>query len=64
MAFINIHVHKFSNQKNILEIVNQYPKDFVDNLNSYSIGIHPWYIDENYLENELIIIDKKLNDKN
>ena len=60
MKFINIHTHKYSNQDNILEIVNQFPKEFDDSLPNYSIGIHPWYIDENNLENELIFIDKKL----
>jgi TatD DNase family protein len=64
MKFINIHTHKFSNQDDILEIVNQYPQDFDDSIPNYSIGIHPWYIDKNRVEVDLKIIDKKLQNPN
>jgi TatD DNase family protein len=60
VEFLNIHTHKFSNQENILEIVNQYPKEFVENLPNYSIGIHPWYINESSLSDDLKIIEQKL----
>ena len=60
MVFINLHTHKFSNQENILEIVNQYPQDFDATIPNYSIGIHPWYIDENRVEADLKIIAEKL----
>lgn len=64
MKFINLHTHKFSNQENILEIVNQYPHDFDATISNYSIGIHPWYIDENRVEADLEIIEEKLKLKN
>ena len=64
MQFINLHTHKYSNQENILEIVNQYPQEFDSKIPYFSIGIHPWHIDENNLDADLQIIDQKLNNKN
>ena len=58
--FYNIHTHKSSNQKNVLEIVNQYPNEFDGTIENYSIGIHPWYINENRVEADLEIIEEKL----
>lgn len=58
--FYNIHTHKSSNQNNVLEIVNQYPYEFDDAIKNYSIGIHPWHIDENRVEADLKIIEEKL----
>ena len=58
--FYNIHTHKSSNQKNVLEIVNQYPNEFDETIKNYSIGIHPWHIDENRVETDLKIIEEKL----
>lgn len=63
MQFINIHTHKYSNNLNYLEIVNQYPNEFDDTIPQYSIGIHPWYIIENEVENYLIIIEKQIQNK-
>jgi TatD DNase family protein len=60
MKYFNLHTHKFTNSSNILELVNQYPWEFDANIPNYSIGIHPWYIDENRLENDLKTIEKKL----
>ena len=58
--FINLHTHKFSNDSEVIEIVNQYPWEFNASIPNYSIGIHPWYIDVNRLEIDLEIIDEKL----
>ena len=60
MQFFNLHTHKFSNNPTILELVNQYPWKFDAAIPNYSIGIHPWYIDENRLENDLEKIKEKL----
>lgn len=61
MQFINLHTHSFSNQEDILEIVNQYPWEFDRTISNYSIGIHPWYIDKNRLNSDLEVIKEKLN---
>lgn len=58
--FINLHTHQFSTLSDVIELVNQYPWEFVSTLPHYSIGIHPWYIDENRLEEDLRIISEKL----
>jgi TatD DNase family protein len=64
MQYINLHTHKFSNNPNVLEIVNQYPQEFDSTIPFYSIGIHPWYINESRLEADLKIIEEKLQLKN
>ncbi len=47
MNFINLHTHRFTDNPEVLEIINQYPNEFSDLIPQYSIGIHPWYIPEN-----------------
>ena len=64
MKFINIHTHASSGNSNILEIVNQYPNSFDEKVDFFSIGIHPWYINEETWTQELKIIEKKLALKN
>lgn len=63
MKFFNLHTHQFTNNQAVFELVNQYPNDFDATINWYSIGIHPWYIDEENLENELEFINQKLQEK-
>ena len=58
--FINLHTHKFSNLSDVIEVVNQYPWEFDTSIPNYSIGIHPWYIDEKRLEKDLEVINEKL----
>lgn len=60
MQFFNLHTHKSSNNPTTLELVNQYPWEFDAAIPNYSIGIHPWYINENRLESDLKIIEEKL----
>lgn len=64
MDFFNFHTHHFTNQPNILELVNQYPNEFDAAIPSYSIGIHPWYITENRIDADLKIIEEKLQTEN
>lgn len=60
MQFFNLHTHKFTDNPNVLELVNQYPWEFDVSIPNYSIGIHPWFIDENRLESDLKTIESKL----
>ncbi|CAD0008797.1 TatD family hydrolase [Flavobacterium salmonis] len=60
MEFFNFHTHQFTNNPDILELVNQYPQDFDASIPFYSIGIHPWYIVENRIDAHLKIIEEKL----
>lgn len=64
MQFINLHTHQFTNNQQFLEIVNQYPLEFNVDVPNYSIGIHPWKINLNNLEQELQIISEKLTTEN
>ena len=64
MDFFNFHTHQFTNQSNILELVNQYPQEFDASIPFYSIGIHPWYIKEDQIDADLKIIEDKLQTKN
>jgi TatD DNase family protein len=64
VLFLNLHTHKFTNQDTVLELVNQYPQEFDAAIPFYSIGIHPWYIDEQRLETDLQIIESKLQVSN
>jgi TatD DNase family protein len=59
--FINLHTHNFSNNEDVLEVVNQYPWEFDDAVPNYSIGIHPWYIDNERLQTDLNFIKEQLN---
>ncbi len=64
MEYFNFHTHQFTNQSNVLELVNQYPKDFDGAIPFYSIGIHPWYIEESSIDADLKIIEEKLQNQN
>ena len=37
MQFFNLHTHKFTNQPEVLELVNQYPQEFDDSIPFYSV---------------------------
>lgn len=62
--YYNLHTHKATNEPDIFELVNQYPQEFDASILKYSIGIHPWYIVENRVEEDLKIIEEKLSDEN
>lgn len=64
MNFFNLHTHQFSNQPAVLELVNQYPWEFNEAIPVYSIGIHPWHINEERLEQDLALIEEKLQTSN
>jgi TatD DNase family protein len=62
MQYFNLHTHSFSNQSNVVELVNQYPQEFLASIPYYSIGIHPWFIVEDRLESDLAILESKLSE--
>jgi TatD DNase family protein len=64
MEFFNFHTHQFTNQADVLELVNQYPKEFDAAIPFYSIGIHPWHIKEDQVDLELKIIEEKIQTEN
>ena len=60
MKYINLHTHQFTDRHDIFEVVNQYPHEFDVAIPHYSIGIHPWYIVEDRLSEDLAILESKL----
>ena len=60
----NLHTHKFSNHPDYFELVNQYPQEFDETIPFYSIGIHPWYVVEDRIGEDLRIIEEKLQSAN
>lgn len=60
MQLFNLHTHQFTANPEVLELVNQYPNAFDASVPFYSIGIHPWYIDESRIESDLAMINSKL----
>jgi TatD DNase family protein len=64
MQYFNLHTHSYSNQEDVVELVNQYPQEFTDAFPNYSIGIHPWFIEEDRIEADLAIIESKLQENN
>ena len=60
MKYYNLHTHHYTDNPNVLELVNQYPWEFNESIPQYSIGIHPWHIVESRLSSDLKMIDKKL----
>jgi TatD DNase family protein len=64
MNFLNLHTHHYSNQVDVLELVNQYPNEFDFSIPNYSIGIHPWHLVEARIDTDLQIIESKLKENN
>jgi TatD DNase family protein len=60
--FYNLHTHHKERDADVVALVNQYPLEFDDAVPMYSIGIHPWKIDESTVEKELSVIKDKLSD--
>jgi TatD DNase family protein len=56
----NLHTHQSTNQK-YTEIVNVYPWEYHENDKYMSIGIHPWYIDEQRLAEDLKTIENQMS---
>lgn len=58
--FYNLHTHTSVQNPKVIELVNQYPLDLNINSPYYSIGIHPWHINEDTINKELDIIAQHL----
>ena len=57
MRYLNLHTHSASGNDDVLEIINRYPHEVNELPPFYSIGIHPWYIDKDNLEQQMMVID-------
>jgi TatD DNase family protein len=63
MDFFDVHTHSFSSDKNVFSILNTYPNS-LDFTQPFSIGIHPWFLNTDKIEQELVFVENKLQDKN
>lgn len=59
MDFFDIHTHKKEQSSGVFQIENKYPTD-ADFSYPFSIGIHPWYINQQQIKQELEIVERKL----
>jgi TatD DNase family protein len=57
----NLHTHSYSANPDVFEVVNRYPYEAID-VPHYSTGIHPWHIDVDKLDEQLSIIEQRLQD--
>ncbi|WP_010254492.1 TatD family hydrolase [Myroides injenensis] len=57
---IDIHTHHIDKKVNDIAIINQYPLEANNTLPYFSVGIHPWYINEKRIEEELSFMEKHL----
>lgn len=62
--FLNTHTHHLSNQSDVLELYNQFPNELNDEVNLFSIGIHPAYINTSTIEEEIEIIKQNFSNQN
>lgn len=53
----NIHTHRFSGNEEIVELVSQYPRETDISVPSFTVGIHPWYINEELFDEDLRLIE-------
>ena len=63
MVFFDVHTHKKASLENVFSIENTYPNS-INFINPFSIGIHPWFINKDTIEEEFLIIEEKLQEQN
>ena len=61
--YFNLHTHHVGNDREVVELVNQYTDEFDASVPHYSIGIHPWRIQPERLEHDMQVIADKVNEK-
>ena len=58
MKFFNLHTHNSTPKPGVVALVNQYPLEFEASIPFSSVGIHPWYIKEESVIQELELVDQ------
>lgn len=61
MKLIDFHTHKNEETENVISIINQYPVDFKRIYERTSVGIHPWFIDLNTIDDAFKILENILH---
>jgi len=57
----NIHTHHLQKDPDVLEIFNQDLLKIEDSIPYFSLGIHPWYISESLVEEQLTWLEINVN---
>ncbi len=63
MDFFDVHTHTFSSDKKVFSIVNTYPSSS-NFTQPFSIGIHPWFLNKDKIEEEIVLVENKLQNRN
>ena len=63
MDFFDAHTHSLSSGKKVFSILNTHP-DSLNFTQAFSIGIHPWFLNKEKIEEHLLIVESKLHHKN
>lgn len=63
MVFFDVHTHKKASSESVFSIENKYPYA-IDFTLPFSIGVHPWFINEDKIVAEFLIIEEKLKQEN
>jgi TatD DNase family protein len=63
MIFFDVHTHKKASLENVFSIENKY-SDALDFTTPFSIGIHPWFINEDKIKEALLSVEEKLQEEN
>ena len=61
--FFDIHTHSPSSSNQVFAIQNRYPTSD-DFSNPFSIGLHPWFLKKETFENEILLMEQKLQHPN
>lgn len=56
--FFNLHTHNPTTKPGELALVNQYPLEFDASIPLCSVGIHPWFIKEESVRQELELVNQ------
>lgn len=61
MRYFNLHTHKYEHSESKFSLVNQYPREYQREIPIFSMGIHPWKIDQNEVWDEFQIMKIEVN---
>ena len=58
--YIDIHVHNHYGHEDAMLLLNLFPQDadMINTAGHYSIGLHPWYVNMETLENDIAVINQ------
>lgn len=62
--YYNIHTHHFSHNAEVVELVNQYPRQADTSVPDFTVGIHPWYIEEEHMAEDLMLMEQFISLQN